>query len=219
MYLYHGTGCCGHVVWDDHNLEDVTIRRCQEIANSRDHLLCAAALDALLQVSYEERRSLFWLRCTVPTFPMMNGFSLIELPRNSVVTFDFDDTLLWTQVVRDADGEIEDTLEWGLNPFAALKLRQATRLGLRVFIVTTRHRDMHSHNLMSWLTQWDMGNLFEGIIFTNGEDKTRFLRDLGSRVHFDDDIVELDQLPEGCQGVMSNIHPSWGPSPQTSENI
>ena len=34
----------------------------------------------------------------------------------SIVSFDFDDTLAWTQVIRDADGDIEDTVPAGVNP-------------------------------------------------------------------------------------------------------
>ena len=64
-----------------------------------------------------------------------------------VVTFDFDDTLLWTRVIRDEDGEYIDHVPVGQN-------RRSSRFSgvpckLRVWKSMSSHRGARRPNLSS----------------------------------------------------------------------
>jgi len=124
-----------------------------------------------------------------------------------VVTFDFDDTLLWKRYVRDEDGEIEDVVVDGPNPEGLGLLRQAIRDGHEVHIVTTRYEKMRNDTI-EWLGKWKVLDGIEKIHFTNGQLKRDTLARIGSRLHHDDDEEELENLPPGCRGVLLFPHPS-----------
>jgi len=55
-----------------------------------------------------------------------------------VITFDFDDTLLWTAVDRDEDGTYVEHNPVGQNPHVFPRLLQALDSGAEVHIVTSR---------------------------------------------------------------------------------
>lgn len=129
-----------------------------------------------------------------------------------VITFDFDDTLLWTEVERDEDGEYVDHGPIGENPHVFPHLLDALDSGAEVHIVTSRRSETKGE-VMDWLDVWRKHNpqlrRLAGVHFTEGQLKHDTLARLGSRQHFDDDPEELAHLPDGCLGVRAPLHPSW----------
>jgi hypothetical protein len=129
----------------------------------------------------------------------------------SIVSFDFDDTLAWNEVIRDpVDGEIEDTVPAGVNPTIMPLLHAALDRGDEVHIVTTRHASRWREDTLTRLREWGVLDRLAGIHFTDGEWKAKTLAALRVQVHHDDDQDELDRLPPGCSGVLAPLHPSWG---------
>jgi hypothetical protein len=125
-----------------------------------------------------------------------------------VITFDFDDTLLWTAVDRDEDGTYLDHNPVGQNPHVFPRLLQALDSGAEVHIVTSR-RSRTRPEVLAWLEEWGVLGRLAGVHFTEGQLKEATLAALGSRQHFDDDPEELAHLPRGCRGVQAPLHPSW----------
>lgn len=125
-----------------------------------------------------------------------------------VITFDFDDTLLWTAVERDADGEYLDHGPIGKNPHVFPRLLQALDSGAEVHIVTSR-RSRTRPEVLAWLEEWGVLDRLAGVHFTEGQLKHDTLERLGSEQHFDDDPEELAHLPRGCRGVRAPLHDSW----------
>lgn len=127
----------------------------------------------------------------------------------SIVSFDFDDTLAWTRVIRDADGDIEDTVPAGVNPTIMPLLHAALDRGDEVHIVTTRVAHHCREDTLTHLREWGVLDRLAGVHFTDGEWKAETLARLRVEIHHDDDLDELDRLPPGCSGVLAHPHPSW----------
>ena len=137
-----------------------------------------------------------------------------------VITFDFDDTLLWKAVERDEDGEYLDHGPVGKNPRVFPEFEAALDRGDTVYVVTSR-REKTSAEVKNWLESkliirdkngkvlTDRFKRLAGIHFTEGALKHDTLERLGSQLHYDDDPEELAHLPEGCRGVRAPLHPSW----------
>jgi len=125
-----------------------------------------------------------------------------------VITFDFDDTLLWTAVERDADGEYLDHGPIGKNPHVFPRLLDALDSGAEVHIVTSRRSETRPE-VLHWLKRWGVLDRLAGVHFTEGQLKHDTLERLGSEQHFDDDPEELAHLPKGCLGVRAPLHDSW----------
>ena len=130
-----------------------------------------------------------------------------------VVTFDFDDTLLWTRVIRDEDGEYVDHVPVGQNPQIFPILTRALRTpGVDVYVVTSRRATGPSvKEVFDYLREWGVIEQpqFMGVRFTNGNLKADTLVKLGSVRHYDDDPEELAALPPEIKGVQAEPHPSW----------
>lgn len=126
-----------------------------------------------------------------------------------VITFDFDDTLLWWGVTRDEDGEIEEMVPMGQNPHTWHRLMRALDSGAEVHVVTAR-QERRRADTEAHLAEWGVLDRLAGVHFTNGQLKRDMLEVLGSRLHHDDDLDELENLPPGCRGWQAPIHPSWG---------
>jgi len=126
-----------------------------------------------------------------------------------ISTFDFDDTLHWTAVIRDADGDIEDTVPVGANPHIMPLLQAALDRGDEVHIVTTRLSRLWREDTLAHLRAWGVLDRLAGVHFTDGALKRDTLAALGADVHHDDDPEELVNLPAGCRGVLAPVHPSW----------
>lgn len=130
-----------------------------------------------------------------------------------VVTFDFDDTLLWTRVIRDEDGEYVDHVPVGQNPQIFPILKRALQMpGVEVYVVTSRRATGPSvKQVFDYLREWGILEQpqFMGVRFTNGNLKADTLVKLGSVRHYDDDPEELAALPPEIKGVQAEPHPSW----------
>lgn len=136
--------------------------------------------------------------------------------KQRVVTFDFDSTLLWWGVTRDADGDIDEMFPDGKNPVIWPRFMRALDSGAQVHIVTTRLERLRGET-EAILDQWGVLGRLAGVHFTNGEPKRRMLEVLGSGLHFDDDPDELSNLPPGCKGVLAPLHPSWNPDSRVGD--
>ena len=137
-----------------------------------------------------------------------------DASNRKVVTFDFDDTLLWTRVIRDEDGDYLKNQE-----VFPIFLKMLNDPGVAVHIVTSRHGKPASPNapvpsshaeVFDQLREWGVIDRVAGIHFTNGNLKAGKLRELGSELHYDDDTEELEALQgTGIKGVQAYPHPSW----------
>ena len=137
-----------------------------------------------------------------------------------VVTFDFDDTLLWTRVIRDEEGDYLEHVPAGKNrDVFPIFLKMLSDPGVEVHIVTSRRGkspDPSSAFALSYtevfdqLRDWGVIDKVAGVHFTNGNLKVGKLRELGSELHFDDDTEELEALQgTGIKGIQAYPHPSW----------
>lgn len=136
-----------------------------------------------------------------------------ETLEGRVVTFDFDDTLLWTRVIRDEDGDYVEHFPIGPNEDVLPIMRKTLENpSIDVYVVTSRHDTARSRaEVEGYLGEWgilDFPN-FKGVVFTNGHLKVGALKRLGSIRHYDDDAEELIVLPPEIEGVQAYPHKSW----------
>lgn len=124
-----------------------------------------------------------------------------------VVTFDFDQTLTKVRWCDDEECFVPD----GPHLFWLNVLRTHLHMGDEVHIVTTRddtstlRQEIREH----LIEHFGSKGATIPIHMTNGKLKRRVLAKLGSDRHFDDDEDEINNLPEGCQGVLI----PWPPCP------
>ncbi len=119
--------------------------------------------------------------------------SLIQ-DENQIVSFDFDNTLDKTQVQR--------------------LVKRHLAFGDMVYIVTTR-RDKIFDNEMNFIGYVENTDLYEmaeklmipkeNVRFTSYELKLKTLIEIGSSVHFDDDVIEIDDINRNGQGKIAGI--------------
>ena len=143
-----------------------------------------------------------------------------DASNRKVVTFDFDDTLLWTSVIRDEDGDYLEHVPAGKNTEVfPIFLKMLNNPDVEVHIVTSRHGKPADPNapvpssyteVFDQLKAWGVIDKVAGIHFTNGNLKAGKLRELGSELHYDDDTEELEALQgTRIKGVQAYPHPSW----------
>ena len=143
-----------------------------------------------------------------------------DTSNRKVVTFDFDDTLLWTRVIRDEDGDYLEHVPAGKNQEVfPIFLKMLNNPDVEVHIVTSRYGKPTDQNapvpssyteVFDQLKDWGVIDKVAGIHFTNGNLKAGKLRELGSELHFDDDTEELEAIQgTGIKGVQAYPHPSW----------
>ena len=58
LYRRHAAGCCLHIVLDDGNVKDDSVRFCQKTAAERHHPRCLSLADILLAMSKTQRLKL-----------------------------------------------------------------------------------------------------------------------------------------------------------------
>ena len=129
-----------------------------------------------------------------------------------IVTFDFDDTLLFRSTEFDEDGDVifpHQVIGDGRNPRGFNHLMHHIMDGDEVHIVTSRLK-ARLPEVEEWLTRWGVRNKIAGVHATNMQWKVSKLIELGSQRHFDDDIEELSRLPASIEAVRIKPHPSWG---------
>jgi hypothetical protein len=127
----------------------------------------------------------------------------------AIVTFDFDDTLTQTQWSHDE----ECFIFVGPNHKMCNILREHINDGDTVHIVTSRTGPTinsdgfilpHGQPSIRTFLQEHLSDVLErlaGVHFTGGL-KRETLIELRSTKHFDDDSVELNNLPDSCAGVL-----------------
>lgn len=127
----------------------------------------------------------------------------------AVVTFDFDDTLTQTRW----DNEEECFIFVGPNRQMCTTLRDHLKDGDVVHIVTSRTGPAvnsegfiqpHGQPSVRMFLEEHLGDVLDmlaGVHFTGGL-KRDTLIDLRSTKHFDDDPVELNNLPDNIAGVL-----------------
>jgi acid phosphatase class B len=126
-----------------------------------------------------------------------------------VITFDFDDTLLYTKAVFDEEGNYDHSEIIGKNPVVyPIFEKLLNNPKNKVHIVTTRSSSSRQKT-EDQLRKWGVLDKLAGIHFTNGQYKKETLEKLGSSKHYDDDEDEIARMPDGCKGIKVEPHPSW----------
>jgi acid phosphatase class B len=127
-----------------------------------------------------------------------------------IVTFDFDDTL--TQSIWDP--EEETFIVVGPNFEMLDLLHMHLDKGNQVHIVTSRWETPENKSeILLFLLENGLEKLEKNLHFTNGRFKAKVLDNIRGTSnnlklqHHDDDPDELEQLEDGCEGVLvSTLH-------------
>lgn len=128
-----------------------------------------------------------------------------------IVTFDFDDTLLYRTLEFDEDGDVvfpHRPVGDGRNPMGFFHLVDHLDAGDEVHIVTSRMRSKLPE-VDEWLTRWGVRGKLAGVHATNGDWKAGRLSELGSEIHYDDDNEELSRIRPPTKTQRIPPHPSW----------
>ena len=125
---------------------------------------------------------------------LFNKMNEMRDSRNgSVVTFDFDHTIVKSFLNKSADGE-EIYQFGGVNNEVVKRIKRFKQSGKTVFIVTSRqnHLENGDNSVKSLLKKLKIE--VDGVFYTNGEPKAQKLYELGSELHFDDDPEEREAI-------------------------
>jgi hypothetical protein len=112
------------------------------------------------------------------------------------VTFDFDHTLLFEQ---------NEPNEEGIAHF-----RKHMAAGDVCHVVTSRHRinDFMAQEIDDFLEKHEL--VAKSVVFTNGKRKLDTLQEMGSQLHFDDDLIEVrDCRTAGIEAVQIFNQVKW----------
>ena len=136
----------------------------------------------------------------------------VKNKKYDIVTFDFDDTLTITRP--DEDWGI---VEVGPNDKIISAMRGFISKGAKVYIVTSRYPDRLGYSVEGaperstpeqYVEKYGL-NLAADPIYTSGKLKAETLTQLGSKLHFDDDIEELQACEEaGIETIKVDV-PHW----------
>lgn len=123
-----------------------------------------------------------------------------------LVTFDFDATL--TKPVKESFAW-QDTSFWetSTKPREDVLelLRSFSEQGHEVRVVTTRDH-VNSEEVFEFIKEHSLP--VREVHFTNGDDKLPTLEELGSDLHFDDSLSELERLREAEIDHRLVVHPA-----------
>jgi len=111
----------------------------------------------------------------------------------SVITFDFDQTIVKSFLNKTADGE-EIYQFGGVNKEIVKRIKSFKQAGKTVFIVTSRQNYLEEgdNSVKSLLKRLNIE--VDGVFYTNGEPKAQKLYELGSELHFDDNPEEREAI-------------------------
>lgn len=148
-----------------------------------------------------------------------------DAPSRKVVTFDFDDTLLWKAAIWDENGNLEEVVDAGTNDaIYPIFLKSLKDPNVEVHIVTSRKGKPDDPDapvppsytsVFDYLRKWGVLGRLAGVHFTDGELKVAKLLELGASEHYDDDPDELKALEgTGIEGKPAPPHKSWLKEPQ-----
>ena len=119
--------------------------------------------------------------------------SLNENKNGKVVTFDFDNTIVFSHDQISEDGE-QDWMVGGANPYTIGLIKKFKNKNYTVFIVTSRQQHLERpHDNVKKIID-DLKLEVDGVFYTNGDRKARKLYELGSSMHFDDDPKEHEAV-------------------------
>lgn len=109
----------------------------------------------------------------------------IKNKQHKVITVDFDDTLATTQ-----------TTGWGGTTLVPIErvieyVKSESSKGVKIYIVTFR-KNKHKSEVERFVKHHKIPIV--DIICTNGESKTRYVKELNSTLHIDDDLSTLIKL-------------------------
>jgi hypothetical protein len=115
--------------------------------------------------------------------------------RPSVITVDYDDTLLFHQY----DPELGTVVDFAVNDDLVRRLRAMIAAGTTVYIVTARDPAWEDDTPLQtppyrFVKEQKLD--VAGIYYTSGEFKAETLKRLGSELHFDDNKEELLMIQE-----------------------
>ena len=135
-------------------------------------------------------------------FETMN--KLNENKNAKVVTFDFDNTIVKSYEESD-DGEETIYRYGGLNKQIIARIKKFKQAGTTVLIVTSRTQalEVPESSIQSMLNRLNIQ--VDGIFYTNGEKKAKKLYELGSSLHYDDDVAEREAIEAYKKLHQSNI--------------
>lgn len=125
---------------------------------------------------------------------IMEDFANINENLNGdVVSFDFDGTI-FKSFLNKRDGDVEEMQFGGVNEEIIKRIKHFKRSGKTVFVVSRRnqHEEEGDWSIKSILLNLDID--VDGVFFTNGEGKAKKLYELGSKLHFDDDEQEIEDI-------------------------
>ena len=110
--------------------------------------------------------------------------NLNENKNGKVVTFDFDNTLVFHHEMLDDDGE-DDWRFGGINQPMVATLKKFQQKGYTVMIVTARRKHLEKPRF-AVSTYLEKLKIDVPVFYTEGELKAQKLYELGSSLHFDD---------------------------------
>ena len=113
-----------------------------------------------------------------------------------IVTFDFDGTF-WRWAFDPTEGIFSKSA--GPDPIAVESVHKWKQAGASVHIVTSRVSSTRNE-VESFLG--DLRHLFEEIHFTEGLWKSKKLAEIGSELHYDDDLEEILHLDPRTRGIL-----------------
>ena len=134
----------------------------------------------------------------------LNKIKLLKESKNGkVITFDFDNTIVFSHENHDEEGN-QGYAHGGVNGYIVNLIKKVKAKGYTVFIVTSRQQSMESGD-DSVQAQVDKLELpVDGIFFTNGEPKAKKLYELGSTIHYDDCELEHEAIV-----AFRQLHPDF----------
>ena len=129
---------------------------------------------------------------------------LNENKNAKVVTFDFDNTIVKSYEESD-DGEETIYRYGGLNKQIIARIKKFKQAGTTVLIVTSRTQalEVPESSIQSMLNKLNIQ--VDGVFYTNGEKKAKKLYELGSSLHYDDDVAEREAIEAYKKLHQSNI--------------
>jgi hypothetical protein len=122
----------------------------------------------------------------------------------TLVTFDFDDTL--TLPFKDKEGYwVSGGSVPNMETIATMK--ELGDRGHEIAIVTSRVFSNGSKERIAVFVMEHELPVERDVVFTNGEWKADFLEEMGSVLHYDDDLEELSRIEAKGIAVVEVTHP------------
>jgi 8-oxo-dGTP diphosphatase len=135
---------------------------------------------------------------------LLNKMKVLQESKNGkVVTFDWDNTVVFSHNDLDLNGE-QTYVQGGVNSYIVDLIKSLKAKDYTVLIVTARDRSLEQgeDSVQAMVDKLQLP--VDGIFFTNGEKKAQKLYELGSTIHYDDDATEHEAIV-----AFRNLHPDF----------